>query len=330
LSYTLASQPVIAVPASVIIAAGSASAGAISAGASGTLLGLFFMSTTKTKLAIAGLLAAASIGGFAASKRQARSQLEEATAHLASQAGTMAVLKEENRSLHEQLNARNLPPPVVETRSASERKVMSDLSGRSELTVIDSLRVLADLQQRKLVRPALTIFDLKGSLDESFVSLFGLTPVEQKRLQQSIDEVREKLTALERLNATVSRDDRGDITVAIQPFPIEGAGLYDEMMHTFADVLGPERNDAFLKIGAEHVEVSLGRFGTAERNYTFSYDPTEPSGQPYFLLDKVIQKNSKGRISGHTDTTRFQSFEDLAVRVGPIVSLLPADYKRPK
>ena len=153
---------------------------------------------------------------------------------------------------------------------------------------------------------------------------------EWNRLQQSIDGVREKLAALERSNANVSRDDRGDITVAIRPFPTEGAGLYDEMMHKFADVLGPQRNDAFLKIGAEHVEVALGRFGTAERTYTFSYDATEGSGQPYIVLDKVMQKTSKGGISGHTDTSRFRSFEDLAARVGPIVSLLPSNYKLPR
>jgi hypothetical protein len=81
-------------------------------------------------------------------------------------------------------------------RPVSASKVVDAEPGRFAFTAVDSLRVLADLQQRKLVRPTLTIFDLKGRLDDSFVSLFALTPTEQKRLQQSIDEVRKKLAQL--------------------------------------------------------------------------------------------------------------------------------------
>jgi hypothetical protein len=128
----------------------------------------------------------------------------------------------------------------------------------------------------------------------------------------------------------VSRDERGNIVVAVQPFPSEGGRLYDEVTQQFADVLGPERNDAYLKLGAEHLEVALGRFGTADRTYTFSYDPTERSGHPYALIDQVIQRTSKRGISGSTTPSNFQTFEDLAARVGPIISLLPPEYKRPK
>lgn len=198
------------------------------------------------------------------------------------------------------------------------------------LTPLQELAVLADMQQRKLLKPVLTILDRKGKLDSSFADLFALNADEQDRLQRAVDTVRQKLADLERANATVTRDDRGNIVVAIPPFPTDGGKVYDEMMRAFAEVLGPERNDAYRTLAAEQLENSLGRFGAAERTYTFGYDLSERPGQPYTFQDRVMQYTANGGRSGFTNNTRFQSFDELAARVGPVVSILPADYKRGK
>jgi RNA polymerase sigma factor (sigma-70 family) len=217
------------------------------------------------------------------------------------------------------------PIAAAPDMSGARAKITAD---SREFTPLDELKVLADLQQRKLIKPGLTFFDRQGKLDWSFVDLFALTPAEQGQLQQAIDGVREKLANLERENAKITREADGNITVAVQPFPVEGGKVYDEMIQAFAEVLGPERNEAYHKIGAEQFEKSLGRFGAAERTYVFGYDTSERPGQPYTFQDKVVQRLAKGGFSSMTDNTRFQSFDEFAARVGPIVSILPPDYKR--
>jgi hypothetical protein len=198
------------------------------------------------------------------------------------------------------------------------------------LTQVEKLQVLVEFQQGKMVRPSLTFFDRQGKLNDSFASLFALTPVERARLEESILEARQKLAKLEHSNSTISRDEKGSFVVAVQPFPAEGGKVYDEVMQAFSNVLGPDRNDAFRKIGAEQFEITLGRFGAAERTYTFGYDLSERPGQPYTFQDKVEQRSPGGGLSGNTNNTRFRTYEELAARVGPIISILPPDFKRAK
>jgi hypothetical protein len=118
--------------------------------------------------------------------------------------------------------------------------------------------------------------------------------------------------------------------VAVQPFPVEGGKVYDEVIQVFANVLGSERNEFFHKMGAEQFENSFGRFGAAERTYTFGYDLRERPGQPYTLRDQVIQRTPNRGSSGMTNNTRFQSFQELTAYVGPIVSILPPEYRKGK
>ncbi|HWA26500.1 MAG TPA: hypothetical protein VG734_12640 [Lacunisphaera sp.] len=194
-------------------------------------------------------------------------------------------------------------------------------------TPIEKLQVLSELQQRKLVRPSIPTLDRKGQISDAFAELFALKPDERARLQQSLDGAREKLAALERANATVTRDASGRIVVAVQPFPGEGGKIYDEIMQGFADVLGPERNDAYRVIGAEQVENSLNGFGAAEHTYTFGYETGDRPGQSYTLRDEVVQRTANGRTS-HSSNNRFQSYDDLAAHVGPIISVLPPEFKK--
>jgi hypothetical protein len=278
-----------------------------------------------TRIVFVGLVtaSAAAVGYFAGmsrgsdERRSLRAKLDEVQAsssHLEAENRTLTALRE--RPQRTEQSAKPIP-----ARAATDMPTS---------TPLQSLRVLADLQQRKLVRPTLTFLDRRGKLDESFVSLFALNATEQEQLQHSIDIVRSNLADLERANATMWRDPSGNIVVSVAPFPQEGGAVYDGMMQRFAQILGPDRNDAFRTLGAEQFENLLGRFGAAERTYTFGYDETERPGQPYTFQDKVVQRTPKGGLSGNTNNTRFHSFDELAARVGPIVSILPPEYGRPK
>ena len=271
------------------------------------------------------LLVLAAILGYVAGRNRGAEELRSLAAQLEGIRREVAGLKSESQT-SATAKSEGLIDPVRPAQPPSK----SANGKRADFTPLDTLRVLGDLQQRKLVRPWLTIFDQRGRIDESFASLFDLKPGEREYLQRAIDEARERLGEMERSNATVTRDGDGNIVVSVRPFPQEGGQVYDAMMQRVADLLGPERNDAFRKMGAEQVELSLGRFGSAERTYTFGYDRTERSEQPYTVQDRVMQKSPTGRVDGTTDNARFSTFENLAARFGPIVSLLPPEYRRPK
>lgn len=248
--------------------------------------------------------------------------LPEESSQMAALRSTIQALQTENQRLKvTRVAASDNPLATVEPKRAAP----------ASLTHMDELTALAHLQQRKLVNPVISILNREGRLDQGFIGLFALTPSEQDQLQSEIDRVRQNLANLERANAKLTRDERGNIVVAVQPFPAEGGKVYDEMMQAMADVLGRERNDVFRKIGVDQLEKSLGRFGAAERTYVFGYDVTERPGQPpYTFEDKVVQRQMQGGSSSSTSRTRFRSFEDLTKSVGPIVSILPPDYRQGK
>lgn len=276
----------------------------------------------KASLVIVALAVGAVAGYFAAAGRQ-RSALQSAYSQLEEARTRSESLASENRQLAASL-AKSAAPQSSGNQPATEPRT------RGELTAVDKLKVLVEFQQEKMVRPALTFFDREGKLNDSFASLFALTPDERARLERSVQDARQKLAELEHSNSKLSRDEKGNFVVAVQPFPAEGGKVYDEVMQAFSNVLGPDRNDAFRKIGAEQFEITLGRFGAAERTYTFGYDLSERPGQPYTFQDKVQQRSPGGGLSGNTNNTRFRTYEELAARVGPIISILPPDFKRAK
>jgi RNA polymerase sigma factor (sigma-70 family) len=310
LSVTLASQPVTAVPASVMIAAGSASAAAFSAGASGTFWELLFMSTTKTKLAIAGVLVAASISGFAVSKRRAQSQVEEAT-----QARTMAVLKYENRSLHEQLNARNLPPPVVPTASAAPEN--------SEAKSREALRVLTDLHGSGLIRGGISIVEVEGTIEPKWANVLGLDQRETDRLNRAVAMARARLGRHELANSRAEVLPDGRVVITVQPFA-EGAGIYDELVGAFRDVLGPERFQVFAAFGLEPLEDTLNQLGVGKRVLTLNHNRALAGDRNEYQMTTRIERPNGTVKQGVASDRRADGL--IAFLLGPLTSHLPPGF----
>lgn len=95
----------------------------------------------------------------------------------------------------------------------------------------------------------------------------------------------------------------------------------NELMESFARLLGPKREAAFLTLDARQVEKALGQFGLPQRTVTFRHDPSASSGRPYSMEEWSGLPHE--RITRNED---FRTLDDLADRAGTITRLLPADF----
>jgi RNA polymerase sigma factor (sigma-70 family) len=331
LGLVLASQPAVAAPTGMATIVASTSLAAVATsgalGTTGLLRLIHFMNTGKLAIATVGLCLAVGLGDYWGSRRPASALVAANAAQLDSLHATVADLTRENGRLKAELTSRSASRREVTGKASNGGDNANSPSTTLVPGSLEVLKLLADLQQKKLLQPSLMFLDRLGKVDGSFAQLFALTPDEQDRMQQLVDATRGKLAALEQANAKITRDRKGDIVISVHPFPAEGGKVYDATMSGIGEILGPERNDAFQKIAAPQVETMLGKFGAADRTYTFGYNETSPT--PYTIQDKIVQ-DTPGNHDDYITTRQFPTYDQLAASIGPIVNALPSDYKRSK
>ncbi len=319
LGVALAAQPIVAAPAGLAATVARASLAA-AATASAPVLGavwsaLTFMNSTKVIVGTAGAVAALAVGVYLGTQRPGRNGETVATSSARAAGSSDAALREENRRLRDDV-----------ARLSAERPTLPATRGgatpgtEERRSALDRLRVLTDLQQRKLAKSEMD-FVTGGKLTPAFGELFATTPAEQETLQRELDVARDTLAELERANAIVSPQPNGDVIVAVKAFPETGGQLYDALLKTFAETLGPERYNAFLALGVEQVEKSLGRFGAPQRTITFSRTVAADNSVSYAMHESLKLPRENGNY-----TSDFKSFADLAQQAGPIVKLLPPTF----
>lgn len=323
LGAALSAQPAVVAPVG-LVASLTTGALAVAAGASGGAAGVasglgYFMGANKIILGTTCLLAALGLGAFLGVQLQAppTSAAANARATIGTDDSALEVLRSENIRLKAEL-ARG-----AERRSATPAVA----TGTPLLSAVDQLRVLADLSKRRLLHPVLTIFKHRepGAFSPAFVELFAITEAEPHALQRVVDRSRERLAGLERDNASVERAANGDAVVTIRPFAQAGGAVYDELFKSFAATLGPERQNAFLVLGAKDMEKSLGWLGAAERTLTFSQVAT-PGGDTQFKA----QAHHKLPTESGSQGASFKTFEEMAAWAGTAAQLLPKDFPRGK
>jgi hypothetical protein len=192
-------------------------------------------------------LAVGAVAGYFAGGEQRSSELRSAYSQFDEPRTKSERLAADNRHLSARLRKSSVHPSSG-NQSAPEPR------SRGDMTPVEKLQVRVEFQQGKMVRPSLTFFDRQGRLNDSFASLFALTPVERARQEEALHDARQKLAKREHSKSKVSRDEKG----------------------------------------------------------------------------KVEQRSAGGGLSGNTNNTRFRTYEELAARVGPIISIIPPDFKRTK
>jgi RNA polymerase sigma factor (sigma-70 family) len=347
LGAALVAQPAVAAPAGL---AASVAGVSLAGAAATTLPALTFMSITKITIGIVGV-AALSTGAYLTGHYQA-------VAAAAEQKAEIAALRAEKQKIVTVGAQRVMPPAVgtpeggVVTRATSDgprlRQIAAQVAARKAAREASgggggggmgslgaaaagplapapagSLRMLAELQKRGLVRPNMAFVNPDGKLNSAFVELFALNPDEQSALQQNVDGARERLFELERANSAVSRNDKGDLVISVSPFAAEGGVVYDALMKSFADTLGPERNAAYVALGSSQVERALGQFGAAQRTVTFSVNPATAGGAKGNISVKMDYKSSDG--SGNS-SSNFPNLEEAQKFAGTVGRLVPPDF----
>lgn len=102
------------------------------------------------------------------------------------------------------------------------------------------LKALADLNDDLQSKIYLSMV-MGGNLDENFVRIFGLSSAETQQLRDALTTTRRKLKELEARVATIAKSGNGEFIVTIPEAPVEGGVIYDELMQTIRETLGPER-----------------------------------------------------------------------------------------
>jgi hypothetical protein len=272
------------------------------------------MIKTKGLWYAAALVGALVLGGYVGREYQKRAQTASAPERAFAPSAELEKLRAENQRLKSELASRSQGMP--------DRLSPSDTRATASAPLPDRLRVLADLQKRNMATASMSYVDRQGKLAPAFIELFALTPLEEVALQQSVDQARDRLAALERENATVARDPNGAMVISVKPFPEAGGAAYDQLVKSFAETLGPERNAAFLTLGVQQVERALAQFGAAQRTVTISED-VSPNGNIGYRVNEN-QKLGQGHSSS---TSQFRSFQEAAKHLGTLERLLPPDFR---
>jgi hypothetical protein len=268
-----------------------------------------------------GVCAAVGIGVYFGASTHSQSAASSASARTqsATPEAALAASHAENERLKAELA--RLRSSATAEMSASATPAAAAQQARLA-AALARLRVLMELRQNQLAKPEMAELVASGAkLTPAFADLFALTNDEQETLQRSIDEARERLAALERENATVSRDATGKVMVAVKPFPAAGGAIYDATFKTFADTLGSERFGAFAALGAEQIERALGRFGLPERRIIFSRNPVPNGNTRYTMSEDYRLMKENGRYS-----TDFETLQEMRTQAGTIADLLPPDF----
>jgi hypothetical protein len=271
------------------------------------------MSTTKLLSRTAAVIAAIGFGAYLGIRYEKRMQVTSTPDRAMAQSAEAATLRAENQRLKMEM----APSRPATSKALDSRETTAPAGGPG----LDQLRVLASLQKRKLAATTMAYVDRQGKLTPAFVELFALTSVEQQALQQSVDRARDRLAELERENATVTRNEKGEVVIAVKPFPEAGGAAYDALVKSFADTLGADRHAAFLGLGVEQVEKTLCRFGAAQRTTTISQN-VAADGKAYYT---VLEAHKLPQESGNSNSA-FRSFEEMTKHMGTLERLLPPDF----
>lgn len=218
------------------------------------------MTARSLFLGLGGLIAGFIIGAFWLQTRVPMAK-EASTTHPMNVSATdqeLDRLRQENRDLKLELDRLKSSRPA-ERKKERKAEMLARLSA-----IIDS--------RKGFIGYGLPFLDYKGEIDELFAQCLDLTSVERRDLLDVINSARSSVADAERKQAKVVRTAAGAVEVTIDPFVEEGGKIYDQSMAKIAEILGPERNAAFLKLAGESFEHSFSNFGTRARVLTLSYD----------------------------------------------------------
>ena len=155
-------------------------------------------------------------------------------------------------------------------------------------------------------------------LHPAFARIFGLSPAKSDQLNAAVKSARQRLDEIA-LKAAVpeTNSDRGPVVINIPGSPVEGGAVYNDLLNTFKDVLGPELSPQFNLLAGESFERAFDRFGLNSVKYEISVQPIVSSKIGPTYLIKRYYSDADGHSRGSSTSTMSA---DSAIRSFPVIA----------
>ncbi len=154
-----------------------------------------------------------------------------------------------------------------------------------------------------------------------FAVLYGLTPAETAQLNNVYQETKQRLEALAGQRARLDETSTAEkLIVTVPSFPVEGGQAYNELLATFASVLGTDRYALFNAISGDSLENEFDGFGLSNNRYEVTLLKPDQGRQLVSIRRSFsIPVSADGGVTGGT------SFNTMDARdVGKTFPLLKA------
>lgn len=300
---------------------GAALAAAATAGSAGASLA--FLTVSKTTLTAAAGLGLLALGAF---YQVEASRLRTGADALAANQ-TIAALQADLQSLRQQIATVPVTPPsfVVVAPPNPEDELIARLTGLSRMINEGGLtdRIIWE----------------KASLRETVAGIataLELSPEKIEEMQKIAEGARQQILANALRAAEVTRLATGGVNIITMDLP-ENRALYESMMESYANLMGPARYGFFESLNAkEAVNELLVQNGLGVRSLNVSLGPEARPGYLYSLPNKAGTKKAGtpsrggGMVVGYPPGTvirlsTLKTREELKAAMGPFGTLLPDD-----
>jgi RNA polymerase sigma factor (sigma-70 family) len=278
------------------------------------------MTTTQKTLIVVTL--AAALGGGIYQETSIHSQARQISAFERQSANS----EEQMRTLRTLRDAALARSPTSRQGDAGAASTNAPSARSKSASMIDSgerLRILEDLQKRKILNSHMTFIDPTGGLSPAFVEIFTLTGEEQKTLQGAVDQARQQMGDLMVANATVHSNGDNNVVINIKALD-GGPAVGDNVMNAIANTLGPDRFSSFLALGASQLQEALGNFGAQEETISITSN-TSSSGQGEAAGYIVQDTRNLANNTSFSNSSNFPNIEAILAR-WPIAPLLPKKF----
>ena len=157
-----------------------------------------------------------------------------------------------------------------------------------------------------------------GELATGFVSAYGLTPEDGRRLRDALVAARARLDRGRYDAAKVEvRPDNLGAVIHVPALPELGGAAYDEVLTTLRTVLGPDRWAYFEEFSADTFEHGFLRFGAMENRLEIEVKQ-RPDGAEFFeVKDHFFGTDLNGWTGSTLDPGSFHEFFPFAAKLLP-------------
>lgn len=216
------------------------------------------------------------------------------------------------------------PVSIAETPAHPLNNPTAPASPLSEASPIDRLTTLAWFKANGFPNIEINIADLKG-LTPEFIRFFNLSSAEQQAILTALENAkRQSLQIASQAAQLTGRPTADDLVIEVPALPESGGKIYDDLLHSLRDVLGPDRYSYFDLFSGKEVERKNDSYGTKRKKYEIHREQGASNHVSYSLKISVWELGTDGTMTIQTSGTDSAW---LANTYPEIAEQIPSDFK---